>query len=68
LDEDTAWRSVRGVVDEIYDELRGDPRVARAAAADHRFLTAPLVPHKALVRMRLRGSGDVYVPVRNPLR
>ena len=30
-------------------------------------LTAPVVPHKALVRMRLAGNGDVYVPVRNPL-
>ena len=35
--------------------------------ADHAFLTAPTVPHKALVRMRLAGAGDVYVPVRNPL-
>ncbi|GII22392.1 IucA/IucC family protein [Planosporangium mesophilum] len=68
LDEDAAWRSVRDIVDETYDELRGDPAVAGDAADDHRFLTAPLVPHKALVRMRLCGSGDVYVPVRNPLR
>ncbi|HEV7899975.1 MAG TPA: IucA/IucC family siderophore biosynthesis protein [Planosporangium sp.] len=68
LDEDGAWRSVRGIVDEVYDELRRDPAVADDATDDHRFLTAPLVPHKALVRMRLRGSGDVYVPVRNPLR
>jgi siderophore synthetase component len=68
LDEDTAWRSVRAIVDEVYDELRRDPAVAHDAAADHRFLTAPLVPHKALVRMRLCGGGDLYVPVRNPLR
>jgi siderophore synthetase component len=68
LDEDTAWRSVREVIDEVYDELRGDPAVARDAAADHAFLTAPLVPHKALVRMRVCGDGDLYVPVRNPLR
>ncbi|MGC9666185.1 IucA/IucC family C-terminal-domain containing protein [Planosporangium sp. 12N6] len=67
LDENAAWRSVRETVDEVYDELRGDPVVGAAAADDHRFLTAPLVPHKALVRMRLRGGGDVYVPVRNPL-
>ena len=33
----------------------------------HAFLTAPRIPHKALVRMRLAGTGDVYVPVRNPL-
>jgi hypothetical protein len=25
------------------------------------------VPHKALVRMRLGGTGDLHVPVRNPL-
>ena len=63
LDERAAWRSVRAVVDEVYDELRGEP----GAAADHAFLTAPVMPHKALVRMRLAGDGDVYVPVRNPL-
>jgi siderophore synthetase component len=68
LDEDAAWRSVREVVDEVYDELRGEPAVAGDAAADHAFLTAPLVPHKALVRMRVCGHGDLYVPVRNPLR
>jgi siderophore synthetase component len=68
LDEDAAWRTVRGIVDEVYDSLRVDRSVTRDAEADHAFLTAPLVPHKALVRMRLRGSGDVYVPVRNPLR
>jgi siderophore synthetase component len=67
LDEDAAWRSVRGVVDEVHDELRGDPALIREAAADHAFLTAPLVPHKALVRMRVCGDGDLYVPVRNPL-
>jgi D-ornithine---citrate ligase len=67
LDEDAAWRSVREVVDEVYDELRGDPAIAGDAAADHAFLTAPLVPHKALVRMRVCGNGDLYVPVRNPL-
>jgi siderophore synthetase component len=67
LDEDGAWRSVRGIVDDVYDELRRDPAVCRDAAADHRFLTAATVPHKALVRMRLAGSGDVYVPVRNAL-
>src|SRR5262249_5440391 len=67
-----AWRSVRGVVDEVYDELRADPAadpaVAMDAAADHAFLTAPTVPHKALVRMRVHGDGDRYVPVSNPLR
>jgi siderophore synthetase component len=68
LDEGAAWRSVRGILDEVYGELRRDPAVARDAEADHAFLTAPEVPHKALVRMRLVGSGDVYVPVRNPLR
>ncbi len=72
LDEPAAWRSVRGVVDEVYDELctdpAADPAVAADAAADHAFLTAPTVPHKALVRMRVHGGGDRYVPVRNPLR
>jgi siderophore synthetase component len=51
-----AWRVVRRVLDEESVE-----------PADHAFLTAPTVPHKALVRMRLAGAGDVYVPVRNPL-
>jgi siderophore synthetase component len=68
LNEHAAWRSVRTIVDEVYDELRGDPAVAADAACDHAFLTAPTLPHKALVRMRLRGDGDLYVPVRNPLR
>jgi len=74
LDEAAAWREVRSVL----DEFRADP-------ADHAFLTAPRVPHKALVRMRLAGapagragrrgtgadrpggSGDLYLPVHNPL-
>jgi siderophore synthetase component len=55
LDEDQAWRIVRRVVDE---STTGD---------DHAFFTAPTMPHKALVRMRLSGPGDIYVPVRNPL-
>ncbi|MFG1990613.1 IucA/IucC family protein [Actinoplanes sp. NPDC048988] len=55
LDEDHAWRIVRGVVDE------------HATGDDHAAFTAPTVPHKALVRMRLAGEGDIYVPVRNPL-
>lgn len=67
LDEAAAWRAVREVVDETYEPLRADPRFAAAAAADHAAFTAARVPHKALVRMRLAGSGDVYVPVRNPL-
>ncbi|MEV1289191.1 IucA/IucC family protein [Micromonospora sp. NPDC049679] len=67
LDEAAAWRAVREVVDEVYDPLRVDRLTAAAARADHAALTAPHVPHKALVRMRLAGSGDVYVPVRNPL-
>jgi D-ornithine---citrate ligase len=67
LDEAAAWRAVREVVDETYDPLRADPATASAAAADHAAFTAPRVPHKALVRMRLTGGGDVYIPVRNPL-
>lgn len=70
LDEAAAWRSVRAVVDEVYDELHRDPqaRVRQWAADDHAFWTAPTLPHKALVRMRLAGRGDVYVPVPNSLR
>jgi siderophore synthetase component len=54
--ESDAWRQVRVVL----DGCRPEP-------GDHAFLTAPRVPHKALVRMRLAGTGDVYVPVDNPL-
>jgi hypothetical protein len=55
LDESRAWRIVRSVLDES------------CAGDDHAAFTAPTVPHKALVRMRLAGSGDLHVPVRNPL-
>ena len=55
IDEHRAWRIVREVLDEC---CSGD---------DHAAFTAPLVPHKALVRMRIAGGGDVYIPVRNPL-
>jgi siderophore synthetase component len=68
LAEDAAWRLVRAVLDEVFEPLRADPSAGADAAADHAALTAPTVPHKALVRMRLGGArGDVYVPVRNPL-
>lgn len=63
LDEAAAWARVRVIVDEVYDGLGGVP----AAAADLAFLTAPTIPHKALVRMRVAGTGDLYVPVDNPL-
>lgn len=63
LDEAAAWRSVREVLDEVYEGLGG----LAAARADHAAFTAAWVPHKALVRMRLAGDGDRYVPVRNPL-
>jgi len=66
LDEVAAWSTVRTVVDEVY--AGEGPR----GRADHAFLTAPTVPHKALLRMRLaagRGhGGDIYVRVENPLR
>ena len=61
LAEDTAWRLVRAVVDETYDTP------GELAAQDHAAFTAPTVPHKALVRMRLAGAGDEYLPVQNPL-
>ncbi len=60
LPEPEAWARVRRIIDGLYAEHGWN-------AADHAFLTAPTMPHKALVRMRLGGSGDVYVPVRNPL-
>lgn len=62
VDEPAAWAAVRDVVDETYAAL-DDP----AARRDHAALTAARVPHKALVRMRLAGGGDTYLPVRNPL-
>jgi len=40
---------------------------ASSTGDDHAFFTAPRMPHKALVRMRLAGGGDLYIPVRNPL-
>ncbi|GID92192.1 IucA/IucC family protein [Amorphoplanes digitatis] len=61
LDEDAAWRLVRAVVDETYAGH------GPAGAEDHAAFTARTVPHKALVRMRLAGAGDEYVPVENPL-
>ena len=65
LDERAAWRGVRDVVDEVYDGMgRGSDA---SDAGDHAFTTAPEMPHKALVRMRLEGTGDIYVPVPNPL-
>jgi D-ornithine---citrate ligase len=67
VDEAAAWRVVRAVVDETYDGLRRVAGCAGWAADDHAAWTAPVVAHKALVRMRLAGSGDVYVPVRNPI-
>jgi siderophore synthetase component len=60
-----AWRRVRAIVDEIYATLI--TLVPVAAKADHAFLTAPTVPHKALVRMRLVDQGDIYVPMENLL-
>jgi siderophore synthetase component len=60
LDERAAWRRVRAIVESVYDQLALDP-------GDRRFLLAPTMPHKALVRMRIADAGDVYVPVPNPL-
>ena len=63
LDETRAWRLIRTVIDETYETLGAHPH----AAADHSWLLAPTVPHKALVRMRLAGTGDLHLPVPNPL-
>ncbi|WP_085066236.1 IucA/IucC family protein [Catenuloplanes japonicus] len=67
LDEPRAWQRVRAVVDETYEGLLTGPRPVAGAAADLAAFTAPTVAHKALVRMRLAGAGDVHHPVRNPL-
>jgi D-ornithine---citrate ligase len=67
LDEPAAWRAVRAIIDDVYDELCADPATAHDAADDHAFWTAPTMPHKALLRMRLAGDGDRYVLVANPL-
>ncbi|GIE78786.1 iron transporter [Actinoplanes philippinensis] len=59
LDEHHAWRLIRTVIDDTRDHgLTTD---------DHTWLTAKTVPHKALVRMRLAGTGDLHLPVSNPL-
>ncbi|WP_433797008.1 IucA/IucC family protein [Actinoplanes sp. CA-252034] len=63
LDEHHAWRLIRHVIDDTYSSLGS----AAFAAADHQWLTAKTVPHKALVRMRLAGTGDIHIPVSNPL-
>jgi siderophore synthetase component len=66
--EGAAWSVVRAVIDSEYDAMRADPVTADAARADHAFLTAATMPHKALLRMRLTpAAGDIYLPVRNPL-
>jgi siderophore synthetase component len=71
LDPRAAWAAVRAVVDEVYDGLGREPGLAARAAADHAFLTAPTLPYKALLSMRLadrRGEpGDRYVNGPNPL-
>ena len=59
LDETAGWRLIRSVVDDTFDGLDADD--------DRAFFTARRMQHKALVRMRLAGAGDVYVPVANPL-
>ncbi|MEV0899515.1 IucA/IucC family protein [Actinoplanes sp. NPDC049802] len=63
LDETHAWQLIRTVIDDTYHTLGAHPH----ATADHTWLTAPTVPHKALVRMRLAGTGDIHIPVKNPL-
>lgn len=72
--ERAAWRRIRTVLHRVLAGLAaeaergGDPDLARDAAADTRALTAPTLPHKALVTMRLHpDGGDQYVQVPNPL-
>jgi siderophore synthetase component len=71
LDEARAWVAVRSIVDEVADELARLPGLAQRALDDHAFLTAPMVPHKALLTMRLRAAAgdtsDHHVPVPNAL-
>jgi siderophore synthetase component len=71
LDEAAAWACVRSIVDEVFADLATLPGLLQRARADHAFLTAPVVPHKALLRMRLRAAagrpGDEYTAVANPL-
>lgn len=71
LDETAAWATVRSIVDEVFADLAARPEIAARATADHAFLTAPVVPHKALLTMRLRATegrpGDVYTGVANAL-
>ncbi|MGH8876589.1 MAG: IucA/IucC family protein [Stackebrandtia sp.] len=57
LPQATAWRIVADTLDTI-----------DMSTPDRDFYTAATVPHKALLSMRLRaGTGDVHVPVLNPL-
>jgi D-ornithine---citrate ligase len=60
LDEVAAWRRVRAVILAVYEGLDLDQ-------GDRDFLLAPQMPHKALTRMRIVDSGDMYVCVPNPL-
>ncbi|WP_412544134.1 IucA/IucC family protein [Longispora sp. K20-0274] len=61
------WAAVGRVLRDVYGPLVDDPLVGAAAAADLVAFTTRPWAHKALVRMRLAGDGDVYVPVDNPL-
>lgn len=71
LDEPAAWTVVRSIVDEVCDKLARVAALTARARADHAFLTSPLVPHKALLRMRLRAAAgehrDEYTGVANAL-
>ncbi len=69
LDERAAWSAVRAIVDDMLPSAASRAGTADDALSDHAFLTAPTLPHKALLRMRLNSAaGDIYVPVENPLR
>ncbi|HIW64539.1 MAG TPA: hypothetical protein H9881_18960 [Candidatus Stackebrandtia excrementipullorum] len=52
----TAWKIITDIVADI-----------AIPDATRNFYTAPTLPHKALLHMRLMGDGDHHVPVDNPL-
>ena len=56
VEPDTAWNIIADIVDDLDIPTR-----------TRDFYTAPTLPLKALLHMRLTGAGDYHVPVDNPL-